>query len=395
MWFKVRALSADDLILHVTLAAIDEVDARRQIDAQGLRPISITATRPIIARTRPFSSFSVLLFSQELLALLRAGLGIVETLEALREKESNAVAQAILSRLLAGLKDGKRFSGVLAEQPMIFPPLYVGIVQAAEGTSNLPQSLARFVDYQQRIDNIRNKIFSAMIYPLILLIVGGGVTFFLIGYVVPRFAEVYQGAGRNLPLLSQILLDCGRFMARHAQAAMAGALFSLLMVLGAIRRAFMNGNLAKLLLRLPGIGYRIHIYTLSRIYLTLGMLLEGGISIVPALHTTRSVVTVDIQNNIQQAIDSIQSGMSLSVAFEERQLTTPVSLRMLRAGERSGELGQMLTQAAAFYDGEISRWIDRFTRIFEPVLMTAIGLIVGAIVVLLYMPIFDLAGSLS
>ena len=120
-----------------------------------------------------------MLFSQELLALLTAGLGIVEGLEALLEKEANPATRGVLERLLAGLREGQRFSAMLAEQPELFPPLYIGIVKAAEGTSDLPRSLSRFIDYQQRIDLVRGKLVSAAIYPCILLLVGGGVSLFL------------------------------------------------------------------------------------------------------------------------------------------------------------------------------------------------------------------------
>ena len=161
------------------------------------------------------------------------------------------------------------------------------------------------------------------------------------------------------------------------------------------RRLTRNGGLGRLLARLPGIGERIRIYELSRLYLTLGMLSEGGITIVHAIETVQSMVSATVRANLVAARGDIESGEPLSNAFEAHQLTTPISLRMLRVGERTGDMGPMLTQSAAFYDGEISRWIDRFTRTFEPLLMAGIGLIVGAIVVLLYMPIFDLAGDMS
>jgi general secretion pathway protein F len=212
---------------------------------------------------------------------------------------------------------------------------------------------------------------------------------------VPRFAEVYQDAGRSLPWLSQLLLDWGRFAAAHTHALFSGIGLTAVFLFFLLRHLVGRGAIARAIGRLPGIGERVRIYELSRLYLTLGMLLEGGIPIVPALRTVHGIVSADIKLGLQAAIDAIQTGTPLSVAFEANRLTTPISLRMLRVGERSGELGQMLTQSATFYDGEISRWIDRFTRTFEPVLMAAIGLVVGAIVVLLYMPIFDLAGSLS
>jgi general secretion pathway protein F len=399
MQFAVRALSEDYLVMPLMIEAADEVDARRQVEARGLFVTSIEPARTsLFGAAKPrngASQLSLVLFSQELLALLNAGLSIVECLEALLEKEANASSSAVLTRLLAGLRDGKRFSGVLGDQPNVFPPLYIGIIKAAEGTSDLPKALNRYIDYQQRIDAIRSKIISAAIYPVILMLVGGAVSFFLIGYVVPRFAQVYEGAGRDLPWLSQLLLKWGQFAASHTESIL-WVLFAASVMLGFGARHFLaKGGIAKLISNLPGVGERAHIYELARLYLTLGMLLEGGIPIVAAMDTVTGVVSPGLKPKLNAAKGTIESGTTLSTAFAANGLTTPISLRMLRVGERSGELGQMLTQSAAFYDGEITRWIDRFTRTFEPLLMAAIGIVVGAIVVLLYMPIFDLAGSLS
>jgi general secretion pathway protein F len=401
MQFAVRTLAPDMSISNLVVDAADALDARRQVEARGL---FVSAVEP--ARSSPLALFgglrrtggarlSLVLFSQELLALLNAGLGIVEGLEALLEKEASPGARGVLERLLGGLREGKRFSSVLAAQPDLFPPLYVGIVRAAEGTSDLPRALSRYIDYQQRIDLVRAKIVSASIYPVILLLVGGGVSAFLIGYVVPKFAEVYQGAGRSLPWMSQLLLDWGQFAARHGSAILMTALLAIVGAVAGVRHLLRSGGINRLLVRLPGIGERARIYELSRLYLTLGMLTEGGITIVGAIETVQPMVSGSVRKGLLQARAAIESGQPLSDAFEANGLTTPISLRMLRVGERTGDMGPMLTQSAAFYDGEITRWIDRFTRTFEPLLMAAIGLVVGAIVVLLYMPIFDLAGDMS
>ncbi len=398
MQFAVRTLAPDMSIANLVVDAADALDARRQVEARGL---FVSAVEP--ARASPFAGFgrkggarlSLVLFSQELLALLNAGLGIVEGLEALLEKEASPGARGVLERLLGGLREGKRFSSVLASQPDLFPPLYVGIVRAAEGTSDLPRALSRYIDYQQRIDIVRSKIVSASIYPVILLLVGGGVSGFLIGYVVPKFAEVYQGAGRSLPWMSQLLLDWGQFASSHGTAIAVAALLSIIGAVAGIRHLARSGGINRLLVRIPGIGERARIYELSRLYLTLGMLTEGGITIVGAIETVQPMVSGNVRKGLMHARAAVESGQPLSSAFEANGLTTPISLRMLRVGERTGDMGPMLTQSAAFYDGEITRWIDRFTRTFEPLLMAAIGLVVGAIVVLLYMPIFDLAGDMS
>ncbi|MGZ8288688.1 MAG: type II secretion system F family protein [Telluria sp.] len=395
MQFAVRTLAPDMSIASQVVDAHDAADARRQVEARGLFVSAVEPVRAAALGRGRGPKMSLVLFSQELLALLTAGLGIVEALEALLEKEASPSTRGVIERLLGGLREGKRFSTVLSEQPDLFPPLYIGIVRAAEGTSDLPRSLSRYIDYQQRIDLVRSKIVSAAIYPVILLCVGGGVSMFLIGYVVPRFAEVYHGAGRNLPWMSQMLLGWGQFAASHTTGLLAGLAALVALVVIGLRRMAGNGGFARLAARLPGIGERVRIYELSRLYLTLGMLSEGGIPLVQAIGTVQAMVSPAMRANLAAARADIESGLPLSSSFDAHGLTTPISLRMLRVGERTGDMGPMLTQSAAFYDGEITRWIDRFTRTFEPLLMAAIGLVVGAIVVLLYMPIFDLAGDMS
>ncbi|ALL71070.1 putative GspF-like secretion system X protein (plasmid) [Paraburkholderia caribensis MBA4] len=395
MPYEVRALSPDNQIVALVVDAQDEDDARRQVEARGLHATQLRALRTLRPSKGARGGISLVLFSQELLALLTAGLSIVEGLEALVEREGNARLRGILERLLAGLREGKRFSSLLAEQPDVFPPLYVGIVRAAEGTSDLPRSLQRYVDYQARIDMVRNKLISSAIYPAILFIVGGGVSTFLITFVVPRFATIYEGTGRNLPWMSQALLDWGKFAAAHGLPLFAAAVAVAIAGGAAVRATIARVGLVSLLGRLPLLGPHLRIYQLSRLYLTLGMLLEGGIPIVSAMETAGGTISPALRDGLLRARAAVQSGAPLSGSFHAENLTTPISLRMLRVGERSGELGNMLTQSAAFYDGEISRWIDRFTRMFEPLLMSAIGLVVGTIVVLLYMPIFDLAEGLS
>lgn len=199
MRFEVRALSPDNLIETHTIDAPDAVEARRLLEQQRLQPLSIRTAAGAAGGAVPGrgnKSFSLLLFSAELHALLEAGLSLVESFEALLEKEPSLTARSVLERLTRDLREGLRLSTALGRQPDVFPPLYVGIVRAAEGTSDLPRALARYLDYQTRLETVRSKMISAIIYPLILLVVGFGVTFFLMGYVVPRFAGVYQGSGR-------------------------------------------------------------------------------------------------------------------------------------------------------------------------------------------------------
>ncbi|MFP3757697.1 type II secretion system F family protein [Cupriavidus sp. SIMBA_020] len=396
MKFEMRVLSPSNAIQLLRVDAPSEAEARRQLQDQGLQVLSIRVSRVARAATGwRRTRFSLLLFSQELHALLLAGLTLIEALEGLIEKEAAPEARAVLQRLITLIREGQRFSAALAAMPDAFPPLYLGLMQAAETTGALPAALARYVEYQQRVDVVRSKIVSASIYPAILMMVGGLVTAFLGGYVIPRFASIYKDSGRELPMMSAWLLGSGQFLAEHAPAAAVTFIIVLAASAAALARLHRSGALSRLIIRLPSVGPRVQLYEISRLYLTLGMLLESGIPVVAALRMSEGVVSLHVRAGLQQARQTIESGAPFADTFHDNALTTSISFRMLRVGERSGKLGAMLIQASNFYDNDISRFIDRFTRAFEPLMMLLIGVVVGGIVVLLYLPIFDLATSLQ
>lgn len=391
MRYAVRAIGSAGVVT-VAVDAADAAAALAQVGMQALRPLSVSAA----SARRPSSrgQFSLPLFSQELLALLEAGLSLTEAIDALCDKEQRAEARTVLEQLARALNEGLRFSAALEAQPAHFPALYVGLMRAAERTSSLPASLSRYIDYRNRLDAVRGRVVSALIYPAILAAVGLLVTLFLLGHVVPRFAGVYQGSGRELPWLSQQLIAWGAFAAQHGKALALGAAGLLFAAIVTGRAWWQAGGPQRLLRRLPGIGSTVVTFELARLYLSLGTLLEGGLPILQAMGLAEGLLSAETLLRYRLAAAAIGRGESVSQAFEGAALVTPVALRMLRVGERTGQLGEMMERAARFHDGEISRRIDVFARTFEPLLMAAIGLVVGTIVVLLYMPIFDLAGSL-
>lgn len=395
MRFDVRVIR-DGKISSVVVEAISADHAMQLAESHTQRPLSASAIGQTAFRWWPGRSpaFDLLLFSQELLALLQAGLAIIEALDTLAEREETAETRPVLTQLASRLREGKSFSDALETVPDVFPPLFVGIVRSSERTGDLQPALERYIDYRIRLNALRGKLVSAAIYPALLLIVGVAVTLFLGGYVVPRFAAVYQGAGRSLPWASSLLLDWGRFANEHL------ALLSTGLVVGGggavflLRKIAGRGGWSELLGRLPLVSSHLRIYELSRMYLTLGMLLNSGLPIMRSLALAQVSLSFRQRIAIDAAAERIRRGERLSSVFEHAKLTTPVSIRMLRVGEESGRLGEMMTRTARFHEDEVARWIERFSRAAEPVLMVGIGLVVGTIVVLLYMPIFDLAGSL-
>jgi len=393
MRFRVLSLQPDLQRVSLTVDAIDEADARRQMDARGHEVISLRAEQGAWGRSGQ-AAFPLVLFSQELLALLRSGVGIVEAVQTLLEKEGRGATKAVLERINARLREGQPLSAALQAQPQAFSPLYVATVRASERTSNLAEALERYVDYARRIDEVRGKLINAAIYPVLLIVVSGLVVLFLLAYVVPRFAHVYEDLGDRLPLASRWMLAWGQAIEQHGLWLLLGLVALVALAVSAPgRRA--GALLLQRLWSLPAVGERLRVFQLARLYRTVGMLLRGGIAVVPALEMVQGLLSPSLRDDLSAATADVRHGRPLSVAFHDHRLTTPVSLRMLAVGERTGNMGDMLERAAAFHDDELARWAEWATRVVGPALMLVMGVLIGGIVVLMYLPIFQLAESIQ
>ena len=395
MEFVVKAFRAPNAVVALDLEAADEADARSQAAGKGYAVLGVRAKSGLRARLARPHRFPLMLFSVELLALVDAGLTLADALETLAEKEERADSAMVLRQIVAQIYEGRTLSAALATMPAAFPPLYVATIRASEKTGGLSEALSRYVAYQAQLDAVKKKIVSASIYPLLLTGVGLLVTLFLLGYVVPRFSRIYEGIGTQLPFLSKLLLQWGQLLQAHGATVAVASGAVLALAAHAVTRPPARAWLMRRAWRIPALGARMRIYQLARFYRTLGMLLRGGIPVRQALDMVADLLHPALRAQLVLAAASISEGRSVSYAMESHRLTTPVAARMLRVGERSGRMGEMMERAAAFYDEEMARWVDWFTRLFEPLLMAFIGVVIGVIVVLMYLPIFELAGSLQ
>jgi general secretion pathway protein F len=393
--FLVKAFRAPDAVVALQLEAADEADAKAQAASQGYAVLAIRARAGLRARFGQRSRFPLMLFSVELLALVDAGLTLSDAVQTLAEKEDRADNAKILRHIVAQLYEGRTLSAALQSMPAAFPPLYVATVRASEKTGGLSEALSRYIAYQAELDTVRKKIVSASIYPFLLMGVGLLVTLFLMGYVVPRFSRIYEGIGTQLPFLSRLLLHWGQLLQSHGLTVLIAFAGAVALLAHTATRPLARAWVMQRAWQIPAVGARMRIYQLARFYRTLGMLLRGGIPISQALGMVVELLHPALRVQLRLAAASISEGRSVSYAMEAHRLTTPVAVRMLRVGERSGRMGEMMERAASFYDEEMARWVDWFTRLFEPLLMAVIGIVIGLIVVLMYLPIFELAGSLQ
>lgn len=396
MRYQVKGIGKGSEVVALVLEAATPADAHRLAEHQGLRVLGVrSAQRLPTLRRRRREAFPLVLFSQELATLLNAGLALIDALESLSEKETESQSRRTLAEIVRLLYEGKSFSQALEQFPAIFPDLYVALVRSSEKTGSIGNALDRYVAYRTRLDDVRQKVVSASIYPALLFFVGCAVLLFLIGYVVPKFSLVFEDMGADLPWLSRVLLATGQMLEAHRGTAILVGLLGIAGLVALARRPEVRRALGRLVEAVPAARERLLVYELARFYRSLGILLQGGIPIVTALGMVRGLLGITVRARLDLATQRIREGQALSSALAEYRLSTPVSLRMLRAGEQSGNLGEMMERTADFYDKEMNRWVEWFVRLFEPILMTLIGLVIGVIVILMYIPIFELASSIQ
>ena len=396
MRFELKAVNLEGRVESLDLHGVDRASAVQQAESRGYTVLAVRSRAGLGLSWRGAEArFPLTLFSQELLVLLRAGLPLVEAIETLAERERRSEFRALLERVSAILRQGSTLSAALQQFPQAFPALYVATVQASERTGDLAPALERYVAYKKQLDAIRKRLVNAAIYPALLIGVGGLVSLFLLLYVVPRFSRIYEERNVDLPVFSKFLLVWGQMVEGHGALVVAAIAAVVIAAVYALRSASVKARIENALWRLPAVGERLKLYQLARFYRTIGMLLRGGTPLLAALQMSSELLHPLLRPRLAAASRSVSEGRPVSESMEANGLTTTIALRMLAVGEKGGNMGEMMERIAEFHDDEISRWVEWFTRLFEPLLMAAIGLVIGAIVVLMYMPIFELAGSLQ
>ena len=386
--YTVTILQGGKRVSQTVLAASPD-DASARIIAGGGIVLQVQE-RP----ARKEKRFPLNLFLQELIALLEAGLVVVEAVEALRESSRDGGTSLVLDTLVKKLYEGAQLSQAMMALPALFPPLLINTVASSEQTGHLPEALKRFQFYESRMEILRKRIKSTLLYPTIVIAAGGIILFFLLGFIIPRFSVVFDGM-KNPSASAQLILWWGRLTQTHGSLLLAGCAAAVAGIVMAVRSPRLRQRALGLLLRIPALRQQHQLSVLVRFYRTLGLLLQGGLPAPDALMLSREILPATHRQQVEQVIRDVAAGESLSRMLEAQQMTTPVASRLLQVGERSGELPAMCERIAAFYDESLERSIETFSKIFEPILMMVVGGIVGLVVFLLYMPIFELAGGLQ
>lgn len=362
-----------------------------ELARRGLRPLTVTR-RHILSASSVLgrSGFAVDLFVHELSSLLTAGLSVHEAMALLSEKETVPSQAQVLQRLVRYLQEGDKLSRAFERESPLFPPLLVAMTRASESTARLSAGFERYLHYDRTSRALSRKISSALIYPALLIAVAGAVTVFLATFVVPRFAMLFEEGSREIPAVTSALLSFSTLLSQHG-VVLAVGLCAMGLGLAYAWRVAGARFIARAAHALPVVGKRIHTARVSRLLMAISALLDAGVPLTQALDLAKTVLPVSLEDRVVIARNSLEQGFPLSQALVNAGLSTLIAERLLRVGERSGDLAGLAAQAARHHEEETERFLERFMRIAEPSLMAAIGLVIGAVVIALYMPLFDLA----
>lgn len=397
--FSYRVAKGDGTIIEQQVEAENESLLRGRLEGEGYLVLSISKS---VGMSLPSFSFKkkvpprdFLIFNHELIVLLKAGLPIMKVLDILSERGSHPDFVEVLKTVQREVRGGSAIADAMSKHPFYFSELYVSSLRAGEKSGNLVEVISRFMEYQKKILAVRKKVFAALVYPAFLLTVGTGVLAFLLLYVMPTFSELYQGAKSDLPFFTRILLSFVQFVNRNLIFFALG-LAALLAAVWAAFRSGLGKELADpLMLKSPLLNAIVKKHYQIRISRTLSTVLRSGIPLTVALEMVAAAMTNQIiKRQVLEVGSRVRGGIGLAPAFFSVALFPKMSTEMIAVGETTGSLDEMLGEVAAFHEEELDLILSRVTTWVEPILLLTIGVLVALILVAMYLPIFNLAGTI-
>ncbi|MGQ0812282.1 MAG: type II secretion system F family protein [Nitrospiraceae bacterium] len=399
--FVYKVARSDGTTLNGQMEGEDEGLIRARLEGQGLlifklqrRGAAADHSKKLIRNWSKLPLQEFLVFNQELLALVKAGLPILKIWDVLIDRAQHVGFQNALRLVRQDIRGGASASEALSRHPQHFPELYIATIKAGEQSGNLPEVLQRYLAYLKLMIELRQKVIKALAYPGFLVVVGVAVVGFLLTYVMPTFVAVYGESAKTLPPATKALID----LVQAAQTFVI-PVSVLLMVFFLACRAWYGtpsgrASVDQFLLRVPVIGpvlIKHHTIQLTR---TLATVLAAGTPLVDALQISGGAISNRfVSSGLVKAVVQIREGTTLAAALDRPKILPALAIEMLSVGEETGSLETMLRDIANFYEGDLDLRLSQLTTWIEPVLLLVMGALVGAIVIIMYLPVFQMAGN--
>jgi type IV pilus assembly protein PilC len=391
--------SPDGRVIEKDIEAQDPLVLRQSLEQQGYFVFRVKKKSFQFMWEKGFarqkvSNKDILSFNQEMLVLLKAGLPIIQALDTILEKADKGNLTDILGSVRQDIKGGAALSEALDKYPKVFSHLYVASIRAGEKTGDLPQTIRRYIEFLKKSEILKKKLLSALLYPAILVTVAVMAISLLLVYVVPTFSQIYADAGSNLPVPTQILISFTTLLKQYILVILA----VIVVVAAYFRRWTRTGTgrywMDGFKLRLPFIGNLITKYSVAAFTRTFATVLGSGIPVIESLRMSVGTLNNKIlERKLLEAIVRVEEGARLSNALESVDMMPPLALRMLGVGETTGSLEEMLRDISEYFEEEVEGRMTLLTTAIEPAIMLFMGLIIGAIVITMYLPIFKIAST--
>jgi|SRR5687768_5937502 len=402
MEFRCRLGTPGGEIIEGVYVADNEARLRREFEEKGLYVLAIQRAGALglaslgIGQRRRIPTREFLVFNQELATLLKAGMPLVQSLEILRRRVTNPVFKSVLDDVYDRVRSGTALSDAFESHGGLFPGVYTASLLAGEKSGSLEGVIRRYVAYVKVISGVKRKTISALVYPIILLILSLIVVGIIVIKVVPEFGEFYKQFGADLPLSTRIIVAVSEFAGTYFLLLVLGLVAAVVGFVAWLRRPGHRVRFDRWTLGIPMLGPIAQRFATSQAARTLATLLGGGIPLVNAIDVAaRSIQNRYMAQELTTAAQQVREGRALALALNDSGAFPDVAIKMVEVGEQTGALQEMLNSLADFYDEEIDTNLGRFITIIEPALLVIMGIVIAGLLLSLYMPLFQLSNAIT
>ena len=397
--FSVKTGWPDGTVAQEAILAADASAARTEVERRGGHVFEIRRQgiawkgRRRRGRVR-ISDF--LVFNQEMIALLKAGLPVVHSFEILLERQESPVLRRVLADVREKVNAGSSLSDAFAAQGDIFPRLYWTSLKAGEKSGEIEAVLRRYLKYQKTVLGLSRKVISTLVYPAILIFISAILIMILMTFVIPRFATLYEDFNANLPLLTLIVIRTAGFLRDNVALILVGGTVLVFLLTRWLRTSSGREWGARFLLKIPLIGGIFLRFAISQFTRSLATLLGGGTPLVPAMENAAEAIgNTHVSRRVRNVVPRVREGGELWRALESTSIFTNLTIEMIKVGETSGALEEMLSSVSDFYDEEIDVRLARVISFVEPAILVGMGGVIVTILLSVYLPIFRIMSQIK
>jgi type IV pilus assembly protein PilC len=372
--------------------------ASKLLSEQGLFPISIVDKQNLsffekLLKQR-IKTKDRIVFSRQLSTLINAGLPLTQSLRTVKDQIENKTFKEVIDGVVSSVEAGKSLSIAFSEYPKVFSHIYLSLIQAGEASGTLDKTLESLADQEEKDAAITSKIRSALIYPAVILVVILLVLVFMISSVLPQVADFYKQQNKQLPFATLLLSNISNFLTSYWWLTLIIAAGSIYALVRFLKTSLGISIMDTIKLRVPGFGIIFQKIYMTRFARTLGAMMGSGIPMIQGLEIVRDGIgNVHVAETINQSIEKVKGGKSLSSTLEGKDTFLSLVPQMLLIGEKSGAMDQMLNRVAGYYEAEVDEAIKNISTLIEPALMVVMGVLIGGVILTILYPIYSLVGG--